>query len=91
MQKYSKKYLRNILQSSIAAKNLDFYIDTVDVEHENIICDKLRVKQIRINIASNAIKYTNPGGTVKVRFAEKTVRRKGMLILSFLLKIPVLV
>lgn len=62
--------LRNILQSSISSKNIDFYIDTVDVEHENIICDKLRINQILINIASNAIKYTNPGGMVKVKFAE---------------------
>ena len=28
--------LRNILQSAISSKNIDFYIDTVDVEHENI-------------------------------------------------------
>lgn len=58
--------LQNILQSSISAKNLDFFIDSVDVEHEDIICDKLRVNQILLNIASNAIKYTEPGGTITV-------------------------
>lgn len=62
--------LRSILQSSIASKNLDFYIDTVDVEHEMIICDKLRVNQILINIASNAVKYTNSGGKIKVKISE---------------------
>ena len=62
--------LRSILQSSIASKNLDFFIDTVDVEHEMIICDKLRVNQILINIASNAVKYTNSGGKIKVKISE---------------------
>ena len=62
--------LRNILQSAIASKNIDFYIDTVDVEHENIYCDKLRVNQILINIASNAVKYTQLGGAVRVKFTE---------------------
>ena len=34
--------LRNILQSDIKAKRLDFFIDTVDVVNEDVICDKLR-------------------------------------------------
>lgn len=62
--------LRSILQSSITSKNIDFYIDTVDVEHEMIICDKLRVNQILINIASNAVKYTNSGGKIMVKISE---------------------
>lgn len=37
--------LRNILQSDIKAKRLDFFIDTVDVVNEDVICDKLRRNQ----------------------------------------------
>ena len=37
--------LRNILQSDIKAKRLDFFIDTVDVVNEDVICDKLRLNQ----------------------------------------------
>ncbi len=78
--------LSNILQSSIAAKNLNFYIDTVDVEHENIICDKLRVNQILINIVSNAIKYTQPGGTVRVKFEETNTAPEGYADFVFTVK-----
>ena len=37
--------LRNIFQSDIKAKRLDFFIDTVDVVNEDVICDKLRLNQ----------------------------------------------
>lgn len=75
--------LRSILQSAIASKNIDFYIDTVDVEHENIYCDKLRVNQILINIASNAVKYTQMGGVVRVKFAEISGAPEGYADFAF--------
>ena len=75
--------LRNILQSAIASKNIDFYIDTVDVEHENIYCDKLRVNQILINIASNAVKYTQMGGVVRVKFSEISGAPEGYADFAF--------
>lgn len=59
--------LRNILQADINAKRLNFLIDTVDVVNERIICDKLRLNQVLINCASNAIKFTAPGGTVGIK------------------------
>jgi len=65
------KDLKNILQPEIKAKKLNFYIDMVDVVHENIICDKLRLNQILINLSSNAIKFTESGGTVGIKVLEK--------------------
>ena len=78
--------LRSILLSSINAKRLDFFIDTIDVEHEDVICDKLRVNQVLINIASNAIKYTRPGGTVAVKIAEKHTAPAGFADFEFSVK-----
>lgn len=63
--------LRNMLQADIRDKQLDLFIDTVDVIHEHVICDRLRLNQILINILSNAIKFTNPGGAVSLRVIEK--------------------
>ena len=63
--------LRNILQADINAKRLNFLIDTVDVVNERIICDKLRLNQVLINCASNAIKFTAPGGTVGIKVIQK--------------------
>ena len=63
--------LRTIIQPNVTAKQLDLYIDTQDVIHEDIITDKLRLNQILLNILSNAIKFTPSGGMISFRVIEK--------------------
>ncbi|HBN57234.1 MAG TPA: hybrid sensor histidine kinase/response regulator [Lachnospiraceae bacterium] len=63
--------LRNIVQADIHAKQLELYIDTVDVFDEEICCDKLRLNQVLLNLMSNSIKYTKAGGMVNMRITEK--------------------
>lgn len=75
--------LRNILQTDIKAKRLDFFIDTVDVVNEDVYCDKLRLNQILLNCMSNAIKYTNPGGTVGIRIVQKECATEGFANYEF--------
>ncbi len=63
--------LRTIIQSSVSSKQLELFIDTQDVVHEDIITDKLRLNQVLLNILSNAIKFTPSGGTISFRVIEK--------------------
>ena len=62
--------IRSITQSGIAAKNIDFFVDVFDVKDEYVICDKLRINQVLLNILSNAIKYTPARGTVSFKVSE---------------------
>lgn len=63
--------LRSMIQGLAGAKNMNLYIDTQDVVHEDVFTDKLRLNQVLINIVSNAIKFTRPGGDVIIRLCEK--------------------
>ena len=63
--------LRTIIQSNITSKQLELFIDTQDVVHEDIVTDKLRLNQVLLNILSNAIKFTPAGGTISFRVIEK--------------------
>ena len=68
--------LRNIVQSDVNSKQLDFFIDC-DVRNQFIVCDKLRLNQVLLNILSNSIKYTQAGGTVSVRVKENGLTETG--------------
>ena len=78
--------IRTITQANISAKQIDFYIDSVDVMHEDIICDKLRLDQVLLNILSNATKFTKPGGSISVRIIEKPSRLAGHARYEFHIK-----
>jgi len=69
--------LRSIVQGDIRAKQLDFSVDTLDVQDEDIFCDKLRLNQVLLNLLSNAIKYTAAGGSISMRIAEKSGAPEG--------------
>ena len=78
--------LCDIVQADINSKRHDFFIDTVTVNDENIVCDKLRLNQVLLNILSNSIKYTAAGGTISMRIAEKTVKANGYATYEFTIK-----
>ena len=78
--------LRTIIQSNIASKQLELFIDTQDVQHEDIITDKLRLDQILLNILSNAIKFTPSGGTISFRVIEKPSASAGIANFEFKVK-----
>lgn len=78
--------LRNILQADIRAKQLDLYLDAVDVLNEEIYCDKLRLNQVLLNLLSNAVKYTSAGGTVSLRVTEKSGAAEGYAKYEFCIK-----
>ena len=63
--------LKTIVQADIASKRLEFFIDTADVVNEHVLCDKLRLNQVLLNLLSNAMKFTKPGGMVSVRILQK--------------------
>ena len=75
--------LRTIVQADIASKQLEFYIDTADVINEEVMCDSLRLNQVLLNLLSNAMKFTEPGGIVSVRIIQKEKAPEGFASYDF--------
>ena len=62
--------IKTIINGQIHAKQLELYMDVIDVTDEDVYCDKTRINQVLLNLLSNAIKFTPAGGTVSVRIAQ---------------------
>ena len=68
--------LKTIVSGQIHAKQLELYMDAMDVTDEDVYCDKTRLNQVLLNLLSNAIKFTPAGGTVSVRLRQLPGTRK---------------
>ena len=75
--------LMNLSQPMVKEKNIDFSFRINRMEKEYLYADQLRLNQIYINILSNAIKYTLPGGSVSVDLREEECEREGYIKLIY--------
>ena len=69
--------MRNIIQTQMQSKQLAFFMDTIDVVDEDILCDKLHINQVLLNLLSNSIKFTEPGGSVFLTIQQKPTAPTG--------------
>lgn len=68
--------LKAVFEPSIREKELTPNYH-VRIYHDRVICDETKVKEILLNIVSNAIKYTPNGGHVSVIITEYPCSREG--------------
>lgn len=62
--------LKTIVCGQVQEKQLDLFMDVIDVTNEDVFCDKTRLNQVMLNLLSNAIKFTPAGGTISVRLTQ---------------------
>lgn len=60
----------NIVRADVDIHGHQFTIDSSAVTHNNILCDRLRIRQVILNLLSNAIKYTPDGGCITLTVKE---------------------
>lgn len=71
--------LFEIFDDEAKKKNIALHY-TIDVEHEHVLTDTTKVKEIFVNILSNALKYTPAGGSVMMNVDELPCDESGYMI-----------
>jgi signal transduction histidine kinase/ActR/RegA family two-component response regulator len=74
--------LKDIVQADIDAKNLTFEVE-MNICEAGIVCDKLRLNQVLLNVLSNSIKYTQAGGSIHVQVTEKESMKRDSALYEF--------
>lgn len=67
------KEIENILTVQTRARKQNFTIDTMKLKSSFVMCDKLHLSQILINILGNSVKYTQKGGEISLSIIENAL------------------
>lgn len=58
--------IKNLTSEAALERGIDLQVKLINIMHEYVYCDKLRLKQVLINLVSNALKFTPRGGKVRI-------------------------
>ena len=65
---------------SSKAKEKEIHLSgSIQVTHRNVLCDGTKIREIYVNLVSNAIKYTQRGGNVTITVEEMPCEKEGYI------------
>ncbi len=63
--------LQTMIQVDLETKGLNFHMDDSALVHPYVLCDRLRLNQVLLNMLSNALKFTPAGGDIFISVTER--------------------
>lgn len=78
--------LQIMLQPQLDEKNIQFSVDMTRVQSTAVFCDKVRLKQVLLNIIGNAVKYSGENSLVTLRIEQLPCEKDGYARYVFSIK-----
>ena len=69
--------LENMTRSEARMRQLELSVESKDLVHGNVICDRRQLNQALMNVMNNALKFTPAGGQIDVVLTETTGAPEG--------------
>ncbi|WP_290762725.1 response regulator [Fibrobacter sp. UBA4297] len=74
------------IRNDLQVKDLKFELDCVDINDDEVVCDRERLRQALLKVLSNAIKFTKEGGTVSMSVKETPLSKSSYAAYEFRIK-----
>lgn len=74
------------IRNDLQAKDLKFELDCVDINDDEVVCDRERLRQALLKVLSNAIKFTKEGGTISMSVKETPLTKSSYAAYEFRIK-----
>ena len=78
--------IENIVTVQTAAKRQNFVIESGSIVHPFVLCDRLHLNQILINILGNSVKYTQKEGEISLIINEKSAASSDSADFEFIIR-----
>ncbi len=75
--------VRQLLWKQISDKKQKYEVSMQGVRNPRILCDELRLTQVLVNVVGNAVKFTEPGGDIRVSVAQSASLGPGIAYYEF--------
>jgi len=75
------KSMITVFEDGMKHKDITF-TTSIKVEHENFLCDEVKIREVYLNLLSNAFKYTPAGGKVHLDITELPSDRPGYVLIQ---------
>ena len=66
-----------IIRGQAVEKKQTYTMDVSEIRNEYVVCDKIRVKEILVNLLGNAVKYTPEGGEIAMKISQLPDKETG--------------
>ena len=74
------------IRNDLQVKDLKFELDCVDINDDEVVCDKNRLRQVLLKVLSNSIKFTREGGSISMSVKETPLSKSSYAAYEFRIK-----